>query len=257
MRGAIGRLATRRCDVRTIFSMRGWYLHRTMSTLVQSARTDVLSCLEDRVHPVRQYPDAALRFACRPVTTATLEFALALGRHLEQLVERFESLGIAAPQIGVGLRVFAYRENATRIRTAINPVIQTSGPTDVDVEGCLSLGQMLVDVPRARCARMTAMDATGEIYQLDASRMWARVLLHENDHLNGVLMIDRCVTPALLGVTAHDPLLGYVEPEEFNAPRLGAVVCQAQRQVEREEELRLIDAEIAELNAQYAAQSVA
>jgi len=108
-----------------------------------------------------------------------------------------EGVGLAAPQIGISMRVIVVdpREDAVQPFAFINPeIIETSEETERDEEGCLSLPGLkdLVERPVRVVAR--GLDAEGRPKQIEAAGLLARILQHEVDHLNGVLFIDR-VTP--------------------------------------------------------------
>ena len=97
-----------------------------------------------------------------------------------------DGVGIAAPQINVGLRV-AIVELGEDILEMINPVVlETRGEAE-DVEGCLSFPELFGLVKRPTYVKIEASDREGRIYELEAEDFEARCILHENDHLDGVL----------------------------------------------------------------------
>jgi peptide deformylase len=102
-------------------------------------------------------------------------------------------VGLAAPQLGISQRLFVYRLGQDAPLTAVvNPEIEYSGEDrDVLEEGCLSIPGVLVDVERPLHVRVRAQDEAGEERVIEASGLEARVIQHELDHLDGVLMIDR------------------------------------------------------------------
>jgi peptide deformylase len=141
---------------------------------------------------VRQYPDPVLRVP----TTEVTEF----DDELEALVERMASImgdahgiGLAAPQLGLRLRLFVFQPEDGPAEAVVNPTITWSSPeTDVDEEGCLSLGDAVrVPVRRPVAVKVDAQTATGEARSWDLDDYYSRVFQHEIDHLDGVLMIDR------------------------------------------------------------------
>jgi peptide deformylase len=102
-------------------------------------------------------------------------------------------VGLAAPQIGLSQRLLVYRvgQDAPLI-ALINPEIEwTSGDEEVAEEGCLSIPGIAVDVDRAVHVRVRAQDETGEARVVEASGLEARVIQHEMDHLDGILILDR------------------------------------------------------------------
>jgi peptide deformylase len=141
---------------------------------------------------VRQYPDPVLRVP----TDDVVEF----DDELQALVERMTSImsdahgiGLAAPQLGLRLRLFTFQPEDGPAEAVVNPRITwKSDETDVDIEGCLSLGDRVrVPVRRAVAIKVEAKTAAGEDRSWDLDDYYARVFQHEMDHLDGVLMIDR------------------------------------------------------------------
>ena len=143
---------------------------------------------------IRQYPDPVLRMRAREVE----DFDGDLGNLVERLthlLKEANGLGLAATQIGVLRRVFVYRAGADDpVRAIINPEIAVrSDEMEVDTEGCLSLLGGEVTVPVERHERVVArgLDESGEPVEVEAEGLEARVIQHELDHLDGVLIIDR------------------------------------------------------------------
>lgn len=102
-------------------------------------------------------------------------------------------LGLAAPQLGISQRVLVYRVGpGAPLIALVNPEVEWSGgEDDVLEEGCLSIPGVTVDVKRALHVRVRALDEMGEERRVEASGLEARVIQHEIDHLDGVLMLDR------------------------------------------------------------------
>ena len=103
-------------------------------------------------------------------------------------------VGLAAPQIGTSNRVLVYRvQPESPLIALVNPEVEWMGKeTEVVEEGCLSLPNVHVDVERPVHVRARAVDEHGEPMIIEASGLEARVIQHEIDHLDGVLMIERC-----------------------------------------------------------------
>ncbi len=102
-------------------------------------------------------------------------------------------LGLAATQLGVMHRLFVFRVGADAPLVAVvNPRLEwSSDDQETAEEGCLSLPRVLVDVERPLHVRVSAQDEQGESIVLEASGLEARVIQHEMDHLDGVLILDR------------------------------------------------------------------
>jgi peptide deformylase len=110
-----------------------------------------------------------------------------------ELMEDALGIGLAATQIGVLHRVLVYRADPEDpLMALVNPVLEwSSEETETASEGCLSIPFVHVDVERPAEVRVRARDAQGEELQVQAEGLTARVIQHEIDHLDGVLIIDR------------------------------------------------------------------
>jgi len=141
---------------------------------------------------VRKWGDPVLRTRSRPVES----FDEALRSELERmgaLMGDALGVGLAANQVGVLHRVLVYRvQQQAPVAALVNPEIEWSGKeTDVMEEGCLSLPTVLVEVERPIHVRVRAQDENGERIVVEASGLEARVIQHEIDHLDGVLILER------------------------------------------------------------------
>jgi peptide deformylase len=127
-----------------------------------------------------------------------------------------EGVGLAAPQVGVGLRAFVYdchdAEGVYRRGHVVNPVVVgTAGPLDKGDEGCLSVPGPYAPLPRPSVATVTGLDKDGRPIEVTGTGFLARCLLHEADHLNGTLFIDH------LNKRLRSRVLQSVEPFPWNA----------------------------------------
>lgn len=141
------------------------------------------------VRPIVLYGDPVLRAVAEPVTSFDAELR-ALIADLEDTVREPGRAGVAAPQIGVGVRAFSYNVGG-RVSHLVNPVLSDhEGSQDDEEEGCLSLPGMEIVTPRAWAVTATGFDQHGEPVTLAATGFLARALQHESDHLDGTLYID-------------------------------------------------------------------
>jgi peptide deformylase len=107
-----------------------------------------------------------------------------------------KGIGLAGPQIGLMKRIFVVHIDGDIPRVFINPsIIETSQETMKYEEGCLSLPGIWADVVRPKTVKIQAWNERGRPFTLEAEGVLARVILHENDHLDGVLFIDRLSEP--------------------------------------------------------------
>jgi len=142
------------------------------------------------VRAIRQIGDPVLRTPCDPVRDFD-EKLRALVADLEDSVNAPGRAGLAAPQIGVGLRLFSYHIDG-KIGHLINPrLVERSEETEIEDEGCLSIAGMWFPTVRSRFAVAEGVDQHGEPLTLSGSGLMARCMQHEIDHLDGRLYLDR------------------------------------------------------------------
>jgi peptide deformylase len=139
--------------------------------------------------PIRLFGDPVLRTPAEPVVDFDLELRN-LVRDLTETMMDAPGVGLAAPQIGVGLRVFAYHVE-DEPGHLINPVLELSGDPEEDDEGCLSLPGLQFPTMRAPRAIATGFNMHGDPVTIEGTELLARCVQHETDHLEGILFIDR------------------------------------------------------------------
>ncbi|MBX6350780.1 MAG: methionyl-tRNA formyltransferase [Clostridia bacterium] len=140
--------------------------------------------------PILCEPDPALRRAARPVKRVTRRVR-ELALRMASAMYRANGVGLAATQVGAPERLFV-ADVGEGLRVFVNPeILAASEETATAWEGCLSLPGLLGEVERARRVRVTALDERGRRFWLDAEGELARVIQHESDHLDGVLVLDR------------------------------------------------------------------
>jgi peptide deformylase len=143
--------------------------------------------------PIRIYPDPVLRVKCRTVEA----FDDALRKLAANMVETMHAapgVGLAAPQVGVDLRLAvvdtSVGEDPAALRILVNPEIVRRAGLETDTEGCLSLPGITDKVDRPITITLRAQDLTGKPFELEAEDYLARAICHEVDHLDGVLFTD-------------------------------------------------------------------
>jgi peptide deformylase len=141
---------------------------------------------------IRQYPDAVLRMRAREVESFDDDLSR-LAEKMKHLMHDARGVGLAATQVGVLQRMFVFQKEGDEEATAlVNPeIVERSRDTEVLDEGCLSLQGVLVPVERATAVTLTGQDVSGAPVRLELEEMDARVVQHELDHLDGVLMLER------------------------------------------------------------------
>jgi peptide deformylase len=161
------------------------------------------------VLPIRISGDPALHLPAAPVVGFDDSLAT-LVHDLEETMAAAPGVGLAAPQVGVSLRLFVFDwrdENGEHHRgTAINPELWISPPTpdlpefeeldeDAESEGCLSIPGERFPLRRSARALLRATELDGTAYEIQADGWLARIFQHEYDHLQGILYADRLVHP--------------------------------------------------------------
>jgi peptide deformylase len=144
------------------------------------------------VRSIRVFGDPVLRSASAPVADID-EGVRALVRDLLDTVALPGRAGVAAPQIGVGLRAFSYNVDG-EIGYVLNPVLEVGGEPEAIGEGCLSVPGLWHDTVRHPWARVTGIDLEGDEVVLEGEGLMAQALQHETDHLDGMLYLSR-LTP--------------------------------------------------------------
>jgi peptide deformylase len=161
---------------------------------------------------IRQWGDPALRLRAHEVE--------AFDDDLKRLVERMTMLmrdargvGLAATQVGVLQRLFVFQAGEDEeARAAVNArIVESGGDPETEDEGCLSLQRVRVPVERPTKVTLEGQDENGEPFSLELEGLAARIVQHELDHLDGVLILDRTDPESrrqALGVLRPQPMLG-------------------------------------------------
>ena len=140
---------------------------------------------------IRQYGDPALRLKAREVE----EFDDDLRRLVDRMISLMhdaQGVGLAATQVGVLRRLFVFEPDEEGPRAIVNPVVvERDGETASDEEGCLSLQGVRVPVERSTRIVLEGKDPNGDDLRMELDEYGSRVVQHELDHLDGVLIIDR------------------------------------------------------------------
>ncbi|MGA7397064.1 MAG: peptide deformylase [Solirubrobacterales bacterium] len=147
---------------------------------------------EEALAQVVQYGDPVLKSKASAVT----EFDNALAEEIERMIHLMRDglgVGLAATQVGKLRRLLVFQTNSdAEPQALVNPEIEwLSDEAEIMVEGCLSIPRVVVEVERPLYARVRGQDQTGAEMLIEASGHEARVLQHEIDHLDGILILDR------------------------------------------------------------------
>jgi peptide deformylase len=139
--------------------------------------------------PIRVFGDLGLKQRCPDVT----EFDGALARLADDMIETMYAapgVGLAANQIGIQKRMFVYDAGEGPF-TVVNPTIVDTSETWEYEEGCLSVPGLYFAIARPRCVTLKGYDVNGTEFTREGEDLLARIFLHETDHLDGFLLLDR------------------------------------------------------------------
>ncbi|MGA3564534.1 peptide deformylase [Melissospora conviva] len=142
------------------------------------------------MRPIRIIGDPVLRTECDPVTSFDAELRALVADLMDTMLGAPGRAGVAAPQIGVGLRVFVYDADGHRGHLVNPEIVELSEELQDDDEGCLSIPGFYFPTPRAMHVTVAGFDQHGEPLTVTGSGFLARALQHETDHLAGRLYVD-------------------------------------------------------------------
>lgn len=141
--------------------------------------------------PLILYPSSILRKMSEPVLNYSEKTYAKFIKDMQDTMLKNKGIGLAAPQIGNNTRI-AIIQTKDGVLPLINPeIIKESLRKEISEEGCLSIPGIFGLVKRSKKIRVSSLNEIGERMEFDASGLFARVILHEIDHLDGVLFIDR------------------------------------------------------------------
>jgi peptide deformylase len=141
------------------------------------------------IKDIRLFGDPVLRTAAAPVETFDRELRR-LVKDLTDTMLDASGAGLAAPQLGVSLRVFTWCVD-NEVGHLINPSLDLSDDSQEGEEGCLSIPGVYLDTPRAYGVVAKGFNMHGEPVTIEGTQLLARAIQHETDHLDGILFIDR------------------------------------------------------------------
>jgi peptide deformylase len=150
---------------------------------------------------ITRYPAPVLTETAKPVGEITDTIRLLADKMLDIMVET-KGVGLAGPQAGVPLRIFVVSVDGTKEngKVYINPTIELSGDLEPNEEGCLSLPGIYTKIRRYTKCKIKATGLDGKEFTEEATGLLARAFQHENDHLEGRLIVDRIGQVAKIGI---------------------------------------------------------
>ncbi len=145
------------------------------------------------IRTILHYPDQRLRVKAKPVPVVTAEIRK-LVEDMAEAMYAAPGVGLAAPQVGESHRLFvidvATEDESSNLLVFINPELVNLEGEQIWCEGCLSFPEISEDIKRAETVTVRALNEKGEPFELTADGLLAVAIQHENDHLDGILMID-------------------------------------------------------------------
>lgn len=139
------------------------------------------------------YPNPILQTSAQEINLAdfNVKKLRKLIKNMVKTMRKADGVGLAAPQVGYGMRLCVIKQTENDL-VLINPMIATrSKKTAIMEEGCLSLPNVKAKVKRAKWIKIKTQNIKGEFDEFEAGDLLARVIQHEIDHLNGILIIDK------------------------------------------------------------------
>jgi peptide deformylase len=162
---------------------------------------------------IRQYPDPVLRMRANEIESFDDDLRRLVER-MTELMQDANGVGLAGTQVGTLRRVFVFQPEGEDEgpRAVVNPALtRTSEVTISDTEGCLSMQGVSIPVERPAKVTIEGKDENGEDVEFELEERDARVVQHELDHLDGILILDRTTADArreALGILRPEPILG-------------------------------------------------
>jgi peptide deformylase len=141
------------------------------------------------IRPIRLFGDPVLRTPAAPVVDFDKELRTLVSDLTDTMLDA-PGAGLAAPQLGVGLRVFTWYVDG-ELGHLVNPELTLSEELQDGPEGCLSIPELRIDCKRAFSVVARGLDMHGEPVTIEGSELLARAIQHETDHLDGILFVDR------------------------------------------------------------------
>ncbi len=185
---------------------------------------------EQALEQITQLGDPVLRTKALEIRDFDADL-VSLGAHMVSLMDDAIGVGLAAPQIGKPIRLFVYRVDGDGdARAVVNPVVEPiTEETEVGEEGCLSIVGVHVPVERPTAVRLRGLTVHGKPIDEEVTGFTARVVQHENDHLDGVLILERTTPEARRaalkelhaiknGTAADEPDAARAEPQPASEP---------------------------------------
>lgn len=140
-----------------------------------------------------EHPSPILQQKCKEVVKFDHKLATLLDNMYETMVE-VDGVGLAAPQIGEAIQVAIVEiDEDQEVIELVNPVVTAIGGEEVEIEGCLSFPGLYGEVERPFYVKVEAQERDGSLYELEAEGYEARAILHEIDHLNGILFDSKII----------------------------------------------------------------
>ncbi len=162
--------------------------------LARQMTRDAVRKSAPKLHAVVKYPDPVLAKKGEVVTEFTPELAQLVEEMFDSMYAA-EGIGLAAPQIGISKQItvidVSFKERPEEKLVLINPEVVDRRGKQVEEEGCLSLPEIHEKVQRDAWVKVRAQNVRGEFFEMEGEELLARAMLHEIDHLHGILFIDR------------------------------------------------------------------
>ena len=166
---------------------------------------------------ITRYPTDVLAHRAKPVETIDDNIRQFVKKMTEIMIEH-KGVGLAAPQVGVPLRLFIISLDGTEqnVRVYINPTVTSDGAIVSNEEGCLSVPGVFTKIRRYKKCKVNATDLDGNEFNDEAEGLYARALQHEYDHIEGITIVNRMTQTARI---AHRKQLKKLEEQKNKSDR--------------------------------------
>ncbi len=165
---------------------------------------------------ITRYPAAVLGKRAEPVEKVNSNIRRLVER-MTEIMQKNKGVGLAAPQVGVSLRLFIISLDGTaeNVRAYVNPTVTPIGELGTIDEGCLSVPGIYTKIPRYKRCEVTATDLDGNEFTEQAEGLYSRALQHEYDHIEGITIVNRMGQVARI---THRRQLKKLAEEAVNKP---------------------------------------
>jgi len=139
---------------------------------------------------IHTYPDQILKVKCEPITVINGDIQTIIG-NMSKIMYENNGIGLAAPQIGIPMRIIIFDVGKKGLTTVINPIITLNKEEFISMESCLSIPRFEAKIRRKQLVYLEGVDRYEKPIKIEAEGLLSACIQHEVDHLQGVLILDK------------------------------------------------------------------